>query len=258
MFLLAKWYCDVVTDAGACAIIYAARLRWGPLRVGYASTLYLAADAPPQEAATLRRVASPRADGDCLTWRNAPLRAEACWRRDAPRIERCLAHGPDGDVAWTCHMPRARASVQIGDAHLEGLGYVESLRLAMPPWKLPFRTLRWGRHLSAEHCLVWIVWTGGEERRWVWLDGVEQPAATLHDGGLVGLAGGAELLWHDGRDLRDRPLLATIAGPLPALARRLAGPLAHLHEHKRLAPSAIVRAGRPLDHGWTVSEDVTW
>jgi hypothetical protein len=130
--------------------------------------------------------------------------------------------------------------VQIGDARLEGLGYLERLRLTVRPWKLPFRTLHWGRHLSAEHSLVWIDWRGGEERCWVWLDGVEQAGAAVQDDGVTGLADGAELRWNGGRDLRDRRLLA------------------RWHEHKRLSPSAITMRGRPLDHGWTVHEVVTW
>ena len=248
----------MVSDDGACAIIYAARLRWGPVRVRYAATLYAATDAPPREASTVRQVATPRLDGDGLAWHNGPLRATAHWRRDAPEITRRLAHGPSGDVDWTCHMPRARARAQLSDTELEGLGYVESLRLTVPPWQLPFRALRWGRHLSTEHSLVWIAWSDGDERRWVWLDGVELPAATPGDGGLTGLPGDAELRWYAPRDLRARPLLVTLHGPLPALAQRLAGPLGRFHEHKRLAPSAIVRDDHPRDHGWTVVEDVTW
>jgi hypothetical protein len=148
--------------------------------------------------------------------------------------------------------------VQIGDARLEGLGYLERLRLTVRPWKLPFRALRWGRHLSAEHSLVWIDWRGGKERCWVWLDGVEQTGAVVHDDGVTGLADGAELRWTGGRDLRDRRLLATLAGSLPPLTHRLAGPLARWHEHKHLSPSAITMNGRSLDHGWSVNEVVTW
>ena len=225
--------------------------------MGYAATLHLPATGPAREAATLRRVAAPRPEGDAITWHNASLDAAASWRRDAPPIERCLFQGAAGEIAWTCHMARARATVQIGDAQLAGLGYIESLRLSVPPWRLPFRTLRWGRHLSAEHCLVWIAWTGGDERCWVWLDGREQPGAAPHDDGVRGLEDGRELSWHDARDVRNQPLLATIGGPLPALARRFARRLAQPHERKRLAASAVEQAGRSLDRGWSVFEEVT-
>lgn len=206
MFQLEKWYGDVATsqEAGACAILYSARLHWGPMRLGYAATIHLSADRPaaPREATTWRGGALPLLDGDRITWRNAPLRVTADWRRDAPAIARRLANGPDGEIDWTCHFPRARAGVRIGSDRLEGLGYVERLRLTIPPWKLPFRALRWGRHLSADHYLVWIDWSGGDTRRWVWLDGVEQPAATVGEHGVAGLEGGGELRWSEGGGTR--------------------------------------------------------
>jgi hypothetical protein len=232
----------VANDQGACAIIYSARLQWGPVRLGYAATLHLPAGeaGAPREAATLRKVEPPRAVHHEFSWSNSPLGASATWQRDAPPITRCLAQSPEGEIDWACHLPRARARVQIHDARLEGLGYLERLRLTVRPWKLPFRALRWGRHLSAEHSLVWIDWRGGEERCWVWLDGAEQPGAAVHDDGVAGLEGGAELRWTGGRDLRDRRLLA------------------RWHEHKRLSPSGITMRGRSLDRGWTVHEVVTW
>jgi hypothetical protein len=49
-----------------------------------------------------------------------------------------------------------------------------------------------------------------------------------------------------------------VADVLPALARRVAGPLAGMREHKEVARSSIVTAGRALDDGWTVREVVTW
>lgn len=258
MFLLDKWYLDVVTDEGAAAICYAARYRWGLARGGYASVLYAAPGVGALEQATRRHVEWPREDRDTITWRSGPLQVLGRWRRDAAPIARGLLDEPADAVHWTCHMPRARASVQLADATLEGLGYIESLRLRMPPWKLPISSLHWGRHTSSRHSLVWIEWTGAEERRWVWLDGMLQPAAILPDGGLSGLEDGGSLRLEPFRDLRDSPVLSTIGGLLPSLARRLAGPLGRMHERKHLARSAIVRDGRPLDQGWTVHEEVTW
>ena len=258
MFLLDKWYCDVVTDQGSGAILYAARLRWGPFRVGYAAFLCLADGTAPREQATRRHVVLPERDGDVATWSNRSLHIEGRWWRDAPPVERRLAEGPDGTIEWMCHMPRARASVHIGDAQLAGLGYVERLRLSIPPWKLPFRTLRWGRYLSSRHWLVWIDWDGSHSRRWAWLDGVEQPGAAFSADGLVGLDDDRQLVHEEGRDIRDQPVLATLRGPLPALARRLAGALERSHEHKRLAHGSILQAGRPVDRGWSVYEEVAW
>jgi len=258
MFLLVKWYCDVVTDQGSGVILYAARLRWGPVRMGYAATLFFPGGTAVREKATYRGVELPHFEGDVVTWRSERLGTLGRWCREVPPIERCLAQGPHGSIEWKCHMPRARGAVQIGDACLDGLGYVECLRLSIPPSRLPFRQLRWGRHVSPQRWLVWIDWAGGDEKRWVWLDGLDQPAAVVSDHGVQDLSEGRQLVLEEGRDLRDRPVLATIGVPWPALTRRLAGPLGRMHEQKRLARSSIVRAGEPIDHGWTVYEEVVW
>ena len=257
-FLLSKWYLDIVTGDGTVAILYAARLRWGRLSASYASLLHDVPDGVRRECATIRRVERPRLLGDDLTWQNGRLGVWGTWRRAAPPIRRNLLRTASGAIQWACHMPLARATVRCGDAVLSGLGYVECLRLSLPPGKIPFNTLRWGHHVSDGRSLVWITWTGREQRRWVWLDGEEQPDAEVTDDGLRGLARGAALRVEACRVVRDRRVLAAIANVLPALGRRLAGPLARMHEIKRLDRSAINRATAATDRGWALHEVVTW
>ena len=257
-FLLSKWYLDIVTEDGAVAILYAARLRWGRLRASYASLLLDVPGGMPREHATIRQVERPRLLGDELTWQSDQLEVRGTWRRAAPPIRRNLLRTASGAIQWACHMPLARATVRCGDAVLSGFGYVESLRLSLPPWRIPFNTLRWGHHVSEGRSLVWIAWTGREQRRWVWLDGDEQPDAELTDDGLRGLAHGEALRVEACRVVRDRRVLAAIANVLPALGRRLAGPLARMHEIKRVDHSAFNRATATTDHGWALHEVVTW
>lgn len=257
-FRLVKWYLDAITDEGTAVVVYVARLDWGRMRVRYGSVLQSSPSAPPTEAATIRRVERPRLAGGTLTWENAALDVRGRWTTDEPPIRRTLVRGTSGALQWMCHMPRARAVVHCGGVAFAGHGYVESLRLTIPPSKLTSRTLRWGHHTSDRHSVVWIDWVGQDERRWVWLDGREQPGTTLTDAGLSGLAGGDALRLSDSRDVLDRRALASVSGVLPVLGRRLVGPLADMHEHKLLSRSAIVRAGQPVDDGWSLHEVVTW
>lgn len=250
VFLLEKWYADVVTAQGQGAIVYAARLRWGPLRIAYGATLVFSEGHARRVKTTVRRVALPWLDRDVATWQNAALGVEARWCRDAEPIESYLADGPDGAIRWQCHMPRAVARVQIGDAAFNGLGYVEQLELTIPPAKLPFRggALCWGRYLSHRHAVVWIEWTGADPRQWVWLDGVEQ----------YSLDSGWRLVLHESRVIRDQPLLATIRVPFPKLARRLARTLNAAREHKRLSHATLLNDASPVDEGWAIHEEVLW
>lgn len=221
MFLLVKWYLDLVTDDGTALWAYSARLRWGALRLSYASVCRSVPGARLDEAATIRGVVAPRLD-------------------------------------WLCQMPRARATVRWGDSTYVGLGYVESLRLTIPPGRPPFRTLRWGRHLSDRHALVWIEWEGGDPQRWVWLDGSEQRDARLTADGIAALDRGCELRLGSSRDLCDRPVVGSLARFLPAVARRAAGPLGSMREHKQLSRSSLLAPGQAPDLGWAIHEEVTW
>ena len=257
MFSLQKWYLDVVTRRGDVVILYAARLRWGALRVGYGSALEDRVDGTHRDVSTRRVDAPTRTEGG-VGWQNGALEVAGRWCLDVPPFGRTLASTPGGVIRWTCHVPRARASVRVGDVTYHGLGYIEHLRLTIPPWQLPFDALRWGRHISDRHSLVWIDWRGPQRQSWVWLDGGEQHEAIVTDGGVSGLADGAELCLQGGRDVVKRDVLAAFTGLLPGLARRLAGRLTGLHEHKRIEPSAIVRAGERQDAGWTLREVVTW
>ncbi len=252
VFLLEKWYGDVVTSHGAGAIVYAARLRWGPLRVAYAATVVFDASASRSQS-SIRHVTMPRIDGHAATWRHETLGVDATWCRDAEPLDSCLVDGPDGSIRWTCHMPRALARVRVGETTLHGLGYLEQLRLTIPPAELPFRggVLRWGRYVSPAHALVWIEWTGRDPQRWVWLNGVPQT-------GPDGLDGNLRLVLHDSRPIRDDPLLTTIRVPLPKLARRLAGTLDAVREHKHLSRGALVSGAGPVDTGWAIHEEVEW
>jgi hypothetical protein len=194
-----------------------------------------------------------------LAWTSASLAQHGEWRGlDAP-IERTLLTSPAGAIEWSCVMPRARASVVTASGRHEGLGYAERLRLTLPPWAFPFHTLRWGRHLSADHAVVWIEWDGEQSMRATWLDGVPQPDAHVLATGVAGLTNQRALRWHGARDLSRRAVGATISRVAPALAARVAGRLATMQEHKQLSRSSLIDAsGRALDEGWAIHEVVTW
>jgi hypothetical protein len=250
---LEKWYGDVITPGGDGAIVYAARLHWGPLRVGYGAALTVTRGSAPTELATVGGVVLPRLEAEAASWTNASLRADARWCRDAGPIACRLVDGVDGAIHWTCHMPRAIARIQIGDTTLRGLGYLEQLELSLPPWKAPFwgSSLRWGRYSSPQHAVVWIEWTGAHARQWAWFDG------TLQDG-LDRLDGGWQLVLRESRVIRNRPLVATIGASIPILAARLPGALGAAHEHKYLSRAALVNGSGLVDEGWAIHEEVTW
>ena len=257
MFVLTKWYLDLVTDDGTAVVGYWARLRWGPIRLGYVALLRSAPGRAPEERASARRSDPPHEDDDLISWHCAPLRLTAAWRRESPSLGATLLDNADGQIRWSCSMPRAQAMVEWDGVTHEGRGYAELLQLTIPPHRLPFRTLRWGHHGSDRHAVVWIDWQGDSSRRWVWLDGAEQPGATMTATGLE-LEDGRAVRFTESRDLQRRPVAAALSPVAPVVRRWLMGSLGGMREHKQVSRSALTSAdGGELDAGWAVHEEVT-
>lgn len=258
-FTLEKWYLDLVTDDGTAVVGYVAGVAWHGLHLSFASCLVTGPGAPPDERSAVGAGPWPQFARGRLSWTSDALAVRGEWRALATPVERTLLTSPTGDIEWACLMPRARAVVETPAGRFEGLGYAERLRLTLPPWAFPFHTLRWGRHVSDGHGLVWIEWDGDQALRAVWLDGEWQPAARVVASGVAGLTSDRTLRWHTSRDLSRRSVGATIARVSPALAARVAGRLATMQEHKQLSASSLVdAAGQALDHGWAIHEVVTW
>ena len=258
MFALTKSYLDLVTDDGLAFVGYSARLRWRPIRLVYAALLQSAPGRAPLEAVSIRRSRGPHLDGDLITWQSAPLGLVGSWHREAAPIAATLLETPDGVIQWNCRMPRAQASITCGGETWFGRGYVETVHLTIVPKRLPFQTLRWGRHLSNRHAVVWIEWAVETSRRWVWLDGAALPAARLTPTGLD-LGDGRTVRFSASRDLRNRAVEANLSPVAAPVRRRLIGGLGGMREHKLLSRSALISAdGAELDAGWAIHEEVAW
>lgn len=258
-FAVDKWYLDLVTGDGVAVIGYVVAVRWLGLDVRLASRLHVGPAGARGERTALGDTAVPTAADGLVRWASPALGVHGTWQALDAAFDATLLTSADGSIEWACVIPRARANVTIDGTRYEGLGYVERLRLTVAPWALPFHVLRWGRHLSDRHAVVWIEWDGAQPRRTTWLDGVLQPAAQVTASGVDGLSGGHALRWHDGHDLVQRRVGPALAAVAPMLGAAVAGRLAAMHEHKQCSPSALVDAmGRPLDAGWAIHEVVTW
>ena len=258
MFTLEKWYLDLVTDDGTAVVGYVAGVEWQGISLRYASCLVAAPVLPPIERTSLGEAEWPEVANGGLRWTSETLALHGEWHAlDAP-ITRTLLTSPIGAIEWCCVAPRARVAITSPAGRHEGLGYAERLRLTLPPWAVPFRTLRWGRHLSERHALIWIEWDGAQSMRAAWLDGEFQPSARVVASGVAGLTNHRDLRWHGGRDLSQRPVDAFLGRVAPALAARVAGRLATMQEHKQVSPSSLVDAeASPIDQGWAIHEVVT-
>jgi hypothetical protein len=258
MFELVKWYLDLVTDLGTAVIGYSVDCRLGAGSFRYASLLHSPPDQPASERTTLLGARFPVPEGDLLRWQVPAFRFDAAWQRTGVPLEQTLLDAEPGRIEWYCRQPRALVTARLDDTVLTGLGYAERLRMTVPPWQLPFRTLRWGRYVSARHEIVWIEWEHDLGRRWLWLDGREEPNARLDHDRIVGLSERRELALDDRRVLRDSRVLTSLGQILPDSIRARVGPLAGMREQKWLAESELRQDGVAVDRGWALHEEVRW
>lgn len=258
MFRLTKWYLDLVTDQGTALIVYAASIEATALRVRFAATLLAPVDTAPVERTAWSGVDLPELTSEVLRFEHRGLALAGQWHRAAAPIEETLLDDDRGQLHWACLLPNATATVALGGERFTGAGYAECLTMTRPPWALPFRELRWGRWTSPAHNAVWIQWSDGPSRQWVWLDGAAEPGAALSDLSVRNLSQSSELRITPMRELCDRRALRVVTGQLPALEPLLAGPLANLREVKRLDRGILVRDGAPDEEGWVIHEVVRW
>jgi hypothetical protein len=256
MFVLDKWYFDVIAPGGATFIGYTASLGWLGLTVGYDAFLLSPPDAPARERSSAGGSHPPARHRDDVAWNSPGLGVSGTWRRTAPRVRRRLHKDAQGSVLWFCEQPRAHARVTAGDDTLEGTGYVERLRMTMVPTDLPLHTLHWGRFHAPGETLVWIAWQHGAAGSWIFRNGVRQARAGVIDQGIFGLDGGAFLEFNGRRALRDRYVLPALAA-VPGLGRRAAGRFANLHETKWLG-RGVLHGNEAEPDGWLIHEEVTW
>lgn len=252
-FSLDKWYLDCVTDSGEAVILYCADLRWRSLHVSLISLLMGSENGVETQSSVSRFELHERSD-----WIEASFprfRVHGIWQAEAASVEHTIYEQPNGSVHWKCQQPLSRVNLNIGGRELSGFGYAERLTLTLPPWKLPMRTLRWGRFVAPGNSLVWIDWEGpvsvrvavhngqAAELKLVTESVVETSTATLRiDPGLT---------------LRSGRLGETILPGIPAAAALLPRSLASIEECKWRSWAELIADGRS-SYGWAIHEVVDW
>jgi hypothetical protein len=258
VFLLKKWYFDLVTPEGTAFIGYSARLKWGPLKTRYRAVLLFRPDRPAEETFTLRRSPDPEClpDGS-VAWNCAPLGVSGTWCPKVDRIRRRLFECASGGADWDCVAPAAEVTLRVGRETLEGWGYAEQLILTAPPWDFGAWDLHWGRFVAPATSVIWVHWEGSGALPRVMVNGVERPGATatVEEVVLPGTEGRLEL--DSRRALREGPVVSVLAA-LPPLARRLPGDIDGVVERKWLSPGRWISGENAPVSGWAIHEVVEW
>ncbi len=258
-FELSKWYADCATEQGGAVIVYRAELRWrGPV-IHYASLLESHDGLPARSRFSLRKRPAPAVRDGRIEWKSPAWSAEACWREPGPGIREVLFDSEAGSVEWDCLAPRAAAEVRIGaEPPYRGWGYVERLRMTLPPWRLPIRELRWGRFVNSTDALVWIDWRGPYNRQVVYYNGSPAAAGAIGDREIALQNGEAVLTLDKGTVLRDGALGSTALSVFPNARRLFPASILGVRERKWLSRAVLRRPGREDSFGMAIHEVVEW
>jgi hypothetical protein len=257
-FELSKWYADAVTEQGDAMILYSAELRWRGPSIHYTSLLTRYSGCPATCRFSLRDQPLSEVREGAIEWSSPAWNAEARWRHPGSGIREVLFDSPAGSLEWECIAPRSSAEFRAAGADFRGWGYVEHLRLSLPPWRLPIRHLRWGRFVNSADALVWIDWSGPWSRRVVYHNGIPVSATSIGDREIVWSGGEAVLDLDPVAILREGTLGATALSVLPDLDRLFPARILKVRERKWLSRATLRRPGCPDSTGMAIHEVVEW
>jgi len=256
-FYLSKWYLDCVSEAGDVLIGYAARISWKGLSINFSSLLLRRAHHVAETKTSLRELRVPLIEGSVLHWNSPELDVKGTWKPLEQPIRRKLLEDDAGSIEWNCISPRSEAKISIGTGlSFEGLGYVEQLTMSIPPWKLPFDELRWGRFLSDRDALVWIDWKGTNNFSVVFHNGVELEDAVVSDEGITSQETTVLLDRHN--VLRTGPLLKTSLAVIPGIRKLFPSRTLMTEESKWLSRGSLKNLNGDACSGWAIHEVVQW
>jgi hypothetical protein len=245
VFELSKWYGDCISENGEVRIAYSARVRYGRLRIGYSGLL------DGEGAAHSLRPYRIADEGQTLSWEGSGL--SAIWTRQDAALQATVFESEAGAVEWCPVMPKGSACMN----GVRGLGYAEHLRMTIAPWKLPIRTLRWGRFLTPNTTLIWMDWQGPFATRIVFLNGQRVVAQALDDGGLV-LDNKVHICFDRAHVLRHGDLGSTVFAAVPGIGRMAPARMFRVTECKWKSRARMEVPGGPAEEGWCIHEVVNW
>ena len=136
---------------------------------------------------------------------------------------------------------------------------MEVVTLTLPPWRLPFADLRWGRFIADDRsdALTWIATDDGSGFVGVWMPRVPARQDGCVEDGAVRLAAGPALTWDAGSPIRRETVTRSLLGRLAPLGRLLPRGVRHLDENKALSRGVLVD-GEDVRPGWVLHERVRW
>jgi hypothetical protein len=195
--------------------------------------------------------------GDGVGWSNDALNVDGSWV-GGRRVESVtLFDGPAGGIEWECLGANSKVSCRVDGVGIEGLGYAERIGMTIPPWRLPFQELRWGRYVGDDghDFAVWIDLRGKLQRNWTWMNSSTSVEGTVDDDGVQTDVG--VLRFEASTPIRRENVARTLLGTLQPLSQLLPRGVRSIQEAKQLS-SCLLTTGTAGSRGYSINEVVKW
>lgn len=257
-FRLDKWYFDCATSSGTVWVGYAATLHLGPLPLHYgASILQAGAESPTLQRQSLRR-GRPSASPGLVAWSHPSLRIRGAWSGGVDTGPVVVHDGKAGRIVWHGHTLNAQVVVTVDGRELMGPGYAEQLEMTVPPWRLPFRELRWGRFISDDRrrFATWIDMTGDPVGCRIWTERGASIGVVTNDAVLPGE--GTRLVLAAERTLRSENVAKTLLGRFHSLSALFPRSMRNIGENKMIGTGPLVLEDGSESRGVSIFEVVRW
>lgn len=304
-----KYYCDLQTTDGQIFIGYTGSLELGPLKIPYGAKIInhpqtgsksfpahgskdqdqeqVSIQANHPSALTTQSWAAGQVtESQNFTCHHPALGFTGGWARSDNGPIGLFHQSPEGSISWQVKSLAQPAEVKLaGAATLYGLGYWEVLNMTLPPWRLPFSILKWGRFIADDGAtaLVWVGWLGGAvEQQKVWLKqgalsyqhkpelmnacpNLMDPKSSQYGELTEPVFSDNSLKCQEGvldflapQTIRQGELFKTLGGKLAGLARVFPRKLGLAREEKWLSRARWSSGSSGPQEGWAIYETVYW
>lgn len=254
-FELQKWYFDCVGPHGKVFIGYAAKLRLYLISLNYGCTITVKNGKSEQKQSF--SFGKLKENKECLEWSNNSLGLNGKWIGKNGTNKNILYQGKEGKIVWQCLKPNASVLINQDGKIIEGVGYVEKLYITVPPWKLPFEELRWGRFISnnKKKYLIWIDWKGELSKNWIWTE-KEISSGIIKDNTISTKK--QKLILYDSKAIRLGKVSDSLLGKLKFLSNLFPKKMSNIDERKYLNSGDLFLKDGSKISGSSINEIVKW
>lgn len=258
-FYIKKIYADSVDNDGNLFICYFAKIKWNMINLNYSFKLHIDTKNDIfKEVSSFKNFQMPNINNDIFEYESKNINLSYKFKNISPTFisEKLFENNDNETVNWNCFQAISETEINSDNKLYKGLGYAEILEMNVKPWKLPINILKWGRFVSKEHSLIWIVWEGNHPISNFWLDGKLIEIDNINQSGIKFKVNNIELKFVDTFNIRDGKVV-NLLPKASKLLNSIGNKIINLHETKYLSKS-ILSINNLEFIGWSIYEEVQW